>query len=53
MEDVKTVNNAKVMLTFGDKTLNVYKFPEEQYEILVNKAITTFYKKVKKQTQTS
>ena len=31
------------MLAFGDKTSNVYKFPKEQYERLVNNTIRTSY----------
>ena len=38
-------------LTFAAKTSNLYKIPKEQYEKLVNNAITTSYKKISKTAQ--
>ena len=38
-------------LTFAAKTSNLYKVPKEQYEKLVNNAITTSYKKISKTAQ--
>ena len=50
-EDIRTIKNTKTTLTFADKTSNVYKVTKEQYEKLLNNAITTSYKKVSKKTQ--
>ena len=46
-EDIRTIKNTKTTLTFADKTSNVYKVTKEQYEKLLNNAITTSYKKVR------
>ena len=51
VEDIRIIKNTKATLTFAGKTSNVYKVPKEQYEKLVNYAITTCYKKVSKRTQ--
>ena len=50
-EDIRTIKNTKTTLTFADKASNVYKVTKEQYEKLLNNAITTPYKKVSKRTQ--
>ena len=50
-EDIRTIKNTKTTLTFADKTSNIYKVPKEEYEKLLNNAITTSYKKVSKKTQ--
>ena len=46
MEDIKIIKNTKATLTFANKTSNLYKVPKEQYEKLVNNAMTTSYKKI-------
>ena len=51
MEDIRIIKNTKTALTFADKTSNFYKVPKEQYEKLVNNAITTSYKKINKKAQ--
>ena len=51
-EDIRTIKNTKTTLTFADKTSNVYKVTKEQYEKLLNNAITTSYKKVSKRRKT-
>ena len=50
-EDIRTIKKTKTILTFADKTSNIYKVPKEQYEKLLNNAITTSYKEVSKKTQ--
>ena len=50
-KDVKTIKNTKTTSTFAGNTSNIYKVPKEQYEKLVNNAITTSYKKVSQKTQ--
>ena len=50
-EDIRTIKNTKTTLTFADKTSNVYKVTKEQYEKLLDNAITTSYKKVSRKTQ--
>ena len=50
-EDIRIIKNTKTTLTFADKTSNLYKVPKEQYEKLVNNAITTSYKKINKKAQ--
>ena len=50
-EDIIIIKNTKTTLTFADKTSNLYKVPKEQYEKLVNNAITTSYKKINKKAQ--
>ena len=50
-EDIRTIKNTKATLTFADKTSNVYNVTKEQYEKLLNNAITTSYEKVSKKTQ--
>ena len=50
-EDIRIIKNTMTILTFVDKTSNLYKVPEEQYEKLVNNVITTSYKKISKTAQ--
>ena len=50
-KDIRTIKKTKTTLTFADKTSHVYKVPKEQYEKLLNNAITTSYKKVSRKTQ--
>ena len=45
------MKNTKTTLTFADNTSNLYTVPKEQYEKLVNNAITTSYKKINKKAQ--
>ena len=51
MEDIRIIKNTKTTLRFADKTSNLYKVPKEQYEKLVNNAITKSYKKISKKAQ--
>ena len=50
-EDIRIIKNTKPTLTFADKISDVYKVPKGQFEKLVNKAITTYYKKVRMKAQ--
>ena len=52
-EDIRIIKNTMTTLTFAAKTSNLYKVPKEQYEKLVNNAITTSYKKNKKISKTA
>ena len=47
----RIIKNTKTTLTFADNTSNLYTVPKEQYEKLVNNAITTSYKKISKKAQ--
>ena len=51
IEDIRAIKNTQATLAFADKTSNVYKVPKEQYEKLVNNALTTSYKKVSRKTE--
>ena len=51
-EDIRIIKNIKETLPFADETSNLYKVPKDQYENLVNNAITTSYKKINKKAQT-
>ena len=44
--DIKTINNLNTTLTFADKTANMYKLSNEEYNKLLKNAVTSTYKKV-------
>ena len=44
-DDINTINNTDTILTFADKTSNLYILKKEQYQKMLNNSITTTYKK--------
>ena len=44
-DDINTINNTDTILTFVDKTSNLYILKKEQYQKMLNNSITTTYKK--------
>ena len=50
-EGIRIEKNPKTTITLADKTPNIYKVLKEQYEKLVNNAITTSYKKISNKAQ--
>ena len=51
IEDIRITKNTKITFAFVDKTSKLYKVPKEQYEKLVNNAMTTSYKNISKRAQ--
>lgn len=47
-KNIRTKKSTKTTLIFTDQTSNLYNLPKEQYEKLLNNAITTSYKNVRK-----
>ena len=50
-EGIKIKKNTKTTITLANKTSNIYKVLKEQYEKLVNNAITTSYEKISNKAQ--
>ena len=50
-EDLMKVRSSKKTLTFADKISNMYRLEKEEYHRLLQKAVTTTYKKSKKETE--
>ena len=48
-EDLSKVRSSKKILTFADKTSNMYE--KEEYRRLLQNAVTTTYKKSNKETE--
>ena len=44
--DIKAVKQSKKLLTFGDKTSNMYRLSKEEHKQLLTNAVTSTYKEV-------
>ena len=42
--DIKAVKKSKKLLTFGDKTSNMYRLSKEEHKQLLTNAVTSTYK---------